>query len=599
MVQRWPTGYMTPHLLYQFNGSPRGVTVNNKLTIHTLTKLDKGKDLSCQATDDLQKTSIKSDAVTLDPYYGPDNVVLKPGNTALNITERTTLGPIDCSAICYPKCLFEWKTNRTGTFKDVLSNETLVLANIKENQAGIYRCLVFHPSNTTRLIRTDISVNVQYSPKIESLWLSDKNETYGSGRPPTYSFSEGNHLTITLRIKSNPDPQIVINSSMMTFSTLLYTKQSDYFTTNLPSLKCENSGNFAIHASNGIAYGDNRTVTLKIKCKPRDVKTNRKIGTKVNTDVNIVMDVISFPAPTVTWLHMTTFRWTVLKDKYDYKHIISSTIRITSKDDFREYGIQICNTLGCIVENITLQPEDKPEAPLNFSVETTTFRSASLSWIVGFNGGHEQTFSVKFKTTDSDEDTKIVHTSDTKTGSKVYYILDQLKPDTLYHVMVLSTNKHGNRNASLQFKTEVEYIGKSTSKTTSISTLSIVLVCGYPVLFAVIIVLLVFINRRNKCSTGGSNPTNINSTTSDEYTVIQRGNPTFTEPYSTLQSPTESTALHADRMETDTYDECGIITDVEVNQTIDNRKSGNSKDKQESVSGKEQTKERLYANTKI
>lgn len=35
-------------------------------------------------------------------------------------------------------------------------------------------------------------------------------------------------------------------------------------------------------------------------------------------------------------------------------------------------------------------------------------------------------------------------------------------------------------------------------------------------------------------------------------------------------------------METDTYDECGIITDVEVNQTIDNRKSGNSKDEHES-----------------
>lgn len=68
MVQRWPTGYMTSHLLYQFNGSPRGVTVNNKLTIHTLTMSDKGKDLSCQATDDLKKASIKSDAVTLDPY---------------------------------------------------------------------------------------------------------------------------------------------------------------------------------------------------------------------------------------------------------------------------------------------------------------------------------------------------------------------------------------------------------------------------------------------------------------------------------------------------------------------------------------------------
>lgn len=92
---------------------------------------------------------------------GPDNIVLTPGNTALNITKGSTLGPINCTVTCYPKCLFEWRLNRTGTFEYVLSSETLVVASIKENQAGIYRCLVVHPSNKTRLRRTDISVNVQ------------------------------------------------------------------------------------------------------------------------------------------------------------------------------------------------------------------------------------------------------------------------------------------------------------------------------------------------------------------------------------------------------------------------------------------------------
>ncbi|XP_076111835.1 nephrin-like [Mytilus galloprovincialis] len=467
---------------------------------------DEGKVISCQATDDLQKASIKSDAVTLDPYYGPDNVMLEPGHTALNVTKGNILGPINCTATCNPKCLFEWRLNRTGNF--VLSNETLVVANIKENQAGIYRCLVVHPLNRTRRLRTDISVNVQYSPKIESLWLSDKNETYGSGRHTKYSFNEGNHLTITLRIKSNPDPQIVINSSLMKFPTLLYTKWSDDFTTKLPSLKCENSGNFTIHASNGIAYGDRKTVNLEIKCKPRDVKTELKIGTKVNTDVNIVMNVVSFPAPNVTWLRMPKYVWTVLKDKYDYKHNISSTIRITSEDDFGLHGINICNPLGCIVENITLQPEDKPEAPFNFSVETTTFRSANLSWIVGFNGGHEQRFSIQYKTTDSDEDTKIVQTSDTKTGSKVYYILDQLKPDTLYHVMVLSTNKYGNRNASLELKTEVEPTVKSPSKSASMTPIFIGIGCSIAVILLIVITVYLVFNKRNKGS--ASEPTESN-----------------------------------------------------------------------------------------
>lgn len=92
---------------------------------------------------------------------GPDNVVLKPGNTALNVTEGTTVGPINCTATCYPTCLFQWKLNKTKKYEKVVSGETLVVVNITKNQAGTYRCLVFHPYNTTRLKRTDVSVNVQ------------------------------------------------------------------------------------------------------------------------------------------------------------------------------------------------------------------------------------------------------------------------------------------------------------------------------------------------------------------------------------------------------------------------------------------------------
>ncbi|XP_052062856.1 nephrin-like [Mytilus californianus] len=521
-VQRWP-GYIPSNLSYQFFGNRRGDDENNKLIINTLAKSDKGMNISCQATDDRKKVSIMSDAVTLDPYYGPDNVVLKPGHTTINVTEGTTLGPIRCTATCNPKCLFRWKLNQSRTFEDVLSGETLNVENIKKNKAGIYRCLVVYPYNTTLRRRTDISVNVHFSPKIRTLWLSDKNYTYGSRSPTIYSFSEGNHLTITLRIESNPDPQIVIHSSLLKFPTLLYTKQSNDFSTKLPSLRCENTGNFTIHASNGIAYGDNRTVNLVIRCKPRDVKTERKIGTKVNTDVRIVMNVISFPAPTVTWLRKTAFIWRVEKDKYDYRHNISSTIRITSIDDFSEHGIKICNTLGCIVENITLKPEDKPEAPRNFSVETTTFRSVNLSWIVGFNGGHEQTFSVQFKTRDGGQEvTKTVQTDDITTGSTVYFTLNELKADTSYQVMVLSTNKHGKRNASLEFKTKVEPTVKSPSKSASMPGILVGIGCGIAVILIIVTSLYVFCSRRNRGTKSENENEDSNEPANAEYASVAK-----------------------------------------------------------------------------
>lgn len=66
------------------------------------------------------------------------------------------------------------------------------------------------------------------------------------------------------------------------------------------------------------------------------------------------MQLVSFPKPTVDWTRTTGFIWMVQEDRYDCKYRIYSSIHIKSKDDFGEYGIRICNELGCITENITL-----------------------------------------------------------------------------------------------------------------------------------------------------------------------------------------------------------------------------------------------------
>ncbi|CAC5378323.1 unnamed protein product [Mytilus coruscus] len=167
------------------------------------------------------------------------------------------------------------------------------------------------------------------------------------------------------------------------------------------------------------------------------------------------MYVVSSPLPTVEWCRVTGFNWTVKTEIYDYRYEISSKIQVRSELDFDVYGMMIRNQLGSIVENITLTQLDKPEAPRNLSVGQITFISVSISWIAGFNGGYNQTFTVQFKTTDNDIwNSTTVHTNEIKTGSVMYVTLDQLKLDTSYQVMVLSMNTYGSRNASLEFKTK-------------------------------------------------------------------------------------------------------------------------------------------------
>ena len=63
-VQLWPT-FVPYSLQYSWIGSGG---VRNILTIYPVSKLDKGKQVSCRATDDLGMISDSSEVITLDPY---------------------------------------------------------------------------------------------------------------------------------------------------------------------------------------------------------------------------------------------------------------------------------------------------------------------------------------------------------------------------------------------------------------------------------------------------------------------------------------------------------------------------------------------------
>ncbi|CAC5374230.1 unnamed protein product [Mytilus coruscus] len=452
-VQRWP-GYIYSNLSYQYFGIRRGDIDFNTLTLQTLTKLDKGKQISCKASDDRGQVSSTSNTVTLDPYYGPDNVVLKPAFTAINVTEGTTLGPILCSAACNPECILKWELNTTDGNNVVISNKFLAVADIKPNQSGIYRCRVVHNYDKTRRSKREIVVNVQYSPKIRALWLSDKNETYVSN-PSTYSLNEDVLPKMILRIESNPDPQLVLSSSLVSFPPLKYTKSDTNFSSKLPSLTCKDSGNFTIRAVNGIKYGDTRTVNLIISCKPRNVTVeSTKIKTEVNTSEIIMMHVVSFPAPTVEWRRETGFQWTVQKDKYDYRYRIQSKVHMKSRNDFGEYGINICNRLGCYVQNVILTPKGHFISPSNVYVvcKSTT---ATVIWIPDLIGGFSENFYVQYTDmgTNNGSSNRILYND---TYQHMVYVVDGLHPDRRYHFTVLSVSVLGQlRSETVECFTDV------------------------------------------------------------------------------------------------------------------------------------------------
>ena len=93
---------------------------------------------------------------------GPYRLVLSPSVTSVNITEGSNLGPIVCSAECYPNCSYIWKhRKRTGDrYYDIRSSQSLEIYSITREQSGKYRCCVNHPNDKSGCNRTDVMVTV-------------------------------------------------------------------------------------------------------------------------------------------------------------------------------------------------------------------------------------------------------------------------------------------------------------------------------------------------------------------------------------------------------------------------------------------------------
>ncbi|VDI32816.1 Hypothetical predicted protein [Mytilus galloprovincialis] len=125
-----------------------------------ITHSEKGKNVSCQASNEIGELSPISNVITLDPYYGPEDITTLPTGSVYNVIEGETVS-IVCSAKCYPKCIFVWKYN-TDIFRQYRTGSILTIQHVNRSHAGEYRCRADHISDSQRFQRIDRIINVQY-----------------------------------------------------------------------------------------------------------------------------------------------------------------------------------------------------------------------------------------------------------------------------------------------------------------------------------------------------------------------------------------------------------------------------------------------------
>ena len=85
----------------------------------------------------------------------------------------------------------------------------------------------------------------------------------------------------------------------------------------------------------------------------------KTIGAQINSITNITVQLVSYPKPTVEWRTYTGHDWTVQQDGVQYKYILTSSIKVKDKSDFKLYVLRIVNQLGSVDFNITLIPQGK------------------------------------------------------------------------------------------------------------------------------------------------------------------------------------------------------------------------------------------------
>ncbi|WAR06136.1 CEAM5-like protein [Mya arenaria] len=144
---------------------------NKELTIYNISRNDRRSVVRCTATEVGGKSSQASE-VTLNVFYGPENIRFLSSGPSLVLTNGDTFNPVTCIADCNEACTFTWKKQNGSGSSFTSSNATLDLGLILPSESGIYICTATHmvpdgpdkvsisPSKTTYTMNEGLTLNV-------------------------------------------------------------------------------------------------------------------------------------------------------------------------------------------------------------------------------------------------------------------------------------------------------------------------------------------------------------------------------------------------------------------------------------------------------
>ncbi|KAJ8307696.1 hypothetical protein KUTeg_014746 [Tegillarca granosa] len=245
----------------------------------------------------------------------------------------------------------------------------------------------------------------------------------------------------------------------------------------------------------------NRTINITFYSNPpaliKDIKwINKTSGNPLKNSDNISLKLTS------TFMQILVYGKTLTLTGQ------SAILIITSLKSFHlgNYQLQIENggdlSSSFDFHFITSAP---PETPSEFALAENGMKSVKVTWKRGYNGGHEQTFVIRYTNTVTQE-TKETAIEDRNQSSNYTVEIDELEPDTTYNFRIYSKNEKGNSTLSDSLFVQALKESEPKSQTSKIGAIvgGITGILTAIIIIVVVILGVLFYRQRTKRTTNTS-----------------------------------------------------------------------------------------------
>lgn len=372
-----------------------------------ITSEDNGSKFSCTVSNPAINSNNVTREYTLNVRYPPEFNRDSSGNYSVLEGEDISMS---VEARGNPSIRrFTWYTGlqpNKPLIADALQNRfkilgpTMKIMKTRRSDAGLY---IFGAENDIDEKRKEIYLNVLYHPTIINLTSQ-------------IIADEGEKAEFKCVVDANPISSKTVNWGVVGDRKFNFTERAILsfdgnmtFTMTIPVVKKSDRGKFFCIADNQLesAQPDERQTVLKVNFRPEIRKYPRyaKFAQNLMHQINLECVAYGYPNVTIFWkkagdvnAERYIFDNRGVTKQLDYGTWKSTlTIESVLNSDYTVYQCIATNALGQDEHNISLTSPNIPDSPLNLEVSMKDYRTVTLKWEPGFDGGFQQQFETRVK----------------------------------------------------------------------------------------------------------------------------------------------------------------------------------------------------------